>query len=285
MTLKKQLSGIALSLLLLAFKPSALATESPRIITLSPHMTEMVYDLGLEEQLVATDDASNYPDEVKTIAKVGSGLNPNHELLLLYRPDILLHFTPNSGLEDLFPNKNIELISSQPNSIPALFDDWHNTLTRAQQDEKKRIEIEEKIATLELEWQTLVANYKNKAPKKVFFLISDQPLFSLSDHSFLGQSIKSCHIENIFGAIEQASFIVDPEGLLLNQPDIVIHGYNATIPEGKERSRQSTLTLFKNIGIQLDAEQLVSVDVDVLHRPTLRFIKALPQICEAIHGE
>lgn len=285
MTFKKQINAIALSLLLLAFKQSALAAESPRIITLSPHMTEMVYDLGLEEQLVATDDASNYPDEVKTIAKVGSGLNPNHELLLLYKPDILLHFTPNSGLEDLFPSKNIKLISSQPNSVPALFDDWHEVLATAQQDEKKRIEIEEKIAALELEWQILVANYKNKAPKKVFFLISDQPVFSLSDHSFLGQAIKSCHVENIFGAVEQASFIVDPEGLLINKPDIVIHGYNATSPEGKERSRQSALTLFKNIGIKLGAEQLVSVDVDILHRPTLRFIKALPQICEAIHGE
>ncbi|NLB31787.1 MAG: ABC transporter substrate-binding protein [Alcaligenaceae bacterium] len=285
MRFKRFLSIIALGLNLLALNGAAAAepTDAPRIITLSPHMTEMVYDLGLEEQLVARDDASNYPKEVKNIPSIGSGLNPNKELLLLYQPDILLHFTSNIQLDNLFPAKKIDVMASLPDTVPALFDDWRMVLARVQHDEKKLAATEAKINVVEAEWQSLVEVYKTKAPKKVFFLISEQPVFSLSDMTFLAQAVKGCHTENIFANIKQPSFIVNPEELLLHTPDIVIHGYSATDPNGKERAQQSALTLFDSIGIKLRTEQLVTVDVDILHRPTLRFIKELPKVCEAIH--
>ncbi|CAM5188510.1 ABC transporter substrate-binding protein [Oligella ureolytica] len=287
MRFKRLLSTIALGLNLLVLNSSAVAapTDAPRIITLSPHMTEMVYDLGLEEQLVARDDASNYPEEVKSIPSIGSGLNPNQELLLLYQPDILLHFTSNIQLDNLFPTKKIDVIGSMPNSVPALFEDWRMVLAHAQRDKKKRLETEDKINAIEAEWQSLVEDYKGQEPKKVFFLISEHPIFSLSDMSFLGQAIKGCNTENIFADIKQPSFIVNPEELLLRSPDIVIHGYSTTDPNGKEYAQEATLRLFEKIGIKLNTEQLVTVDVDILHRPTLRFMKELPEICEAIHRE
>ncbi|QPT39485.1 Vitamin B12-binding protein precursor [Oligella ureolytica] len=285
MRFKRFLSIIASGLNLLALNGAAVAepTDAPRIITLSPHMTEMVYDLGLEEQLVARDDASNYPKEVKNTPSIGSGLNPNKELLLLYQPNILLHFTSNIELDNLFPAKKIDVIASLPNTVPALFNDWRMVLARVQHDEKKRAATEAKIDAIEAEWQNLVEDNKNKTPKKVFFLISKQPVFSLSDMTFLAQAVKGCHTENIFADIKQPSFIVNPEELLLHTPDIVIHGYSATDPNGKERAQEAAIKLFKKIGLELRTEQLVTVDVDILHRPTLRFIKELPKICEAIH--
>lgn len=287
MHFKRLLSFIALGLNLLVLNSSAVAapTGEPRIITLSPHMTEMVYDLGLEEQLVARDDASNYPTEVKNIPSIGSGLNPNQELLLLYQPDILLHFTSNIELDNLFPIKKIDIISSMPNSVPALFEDWRMVLAHAQKDKKKRAATEAKIDAIEAEWQSLVEDYKSQESKKVFFLISEHPIFSLSDMSFLGQAVKGCNTENIFADIKQPSFIVNPEELLLRSPDIVIHGYSTTDPNGKERAQEAALRLFEKIGIKLSTDQLVTVDVDILHRPTLRLIKKLPKICEAIHRE
>ena len=101
--------------------------------------------------------------------------------------------------------------------------------------------------------------------------------------SFLGQAIKGCHVENIFAEMEQVSFIASPEEILLRQPEIVIHGYSTTEPNGKERAQEAALTIFEKMGLKLSTEQLVTVDADILHRPTLRFLNALPQICEEIH--
>lgn len=283
MHFKKLIGIIALGLNLINIHSNALAAEAPRIISLSPHMTELVYDLGIEDQLVARDDASNYPEEAKSLPSVGTGFNPNKELLLLYQPDILLHFTSKTQLTELFPNTDIDVIASMPNSVEALFDEWRMILAKTQTDHTKRTATEEKIDQVEVQWQRLVKDYKSKEPKKVFFLISKHPLFSLSDMSFLGQAIKGCHVENIFSEMEQVSFIASPEKILLRQPEIVIHGYSTTEPNGKERAQEAALTIFEKIGLKLSTEQLVTVDADILHRPTLRFLNALPQICEEIH--
>ncbi len=283
MHFKTLVGTVALALNLIYFHNSALAADAPRIISLAPHMTEMIYDLGLEEQLVARDDASNYPEEAKSLPSIGTGFNPNKELLLLYQPDLLLHFTSKTQLTELLPSNNIDVIASMPNSVEALFDDWRMILARVQTDLTKRTATEEKIDATEAEWQSLVKDYKNQELKKVFFLISDYPLFSLSDMSFLSQAIKGCHTENIFADMKQVSFIASPEEILLSEPEVVIHGYSTTEPNDKERSQEAAIKLFEKVGLKLSTEQLVTVDADILYRPTLRFIKALPQICEAIH--
>lgn len=287
MRFKQFIVAIALGLHAVTFSVSTAttSTETPRIITLAPHLTEMVYDLGLEAQLVARDDASNYPEAVKNIPSVGSGLNPSKERLLLYEPDILLSYHPHTQLAKLFPNQHVDIINSAPSSVYALFDDWRRVLALAQKDANKRSRIEAEINAIESEWQHLVEDYKNKDIKKVFFLISEQPLFSLSDMTFLSQAVKGCHTENIFADIKQASFIVNIEDLILRAPDIIIHGVSTTSDIDKKRAREATLKLFENIGIKLRTEQLLTMDADILHRPTQRFMKELPNICEAIHRE
>lgn len=287
MRFKQLLGAIALGLHAATFSVSTAttSTETPRIITLAPHLTEMVYDLSLEAQLVARDDASNYPETVKNIPSVGSGLNPSKERLLLYEPDILLSYHSHTQLAKLFPNKQVDIINSAPASVDALFNDWRRVLALAQKDANKRSRIEAEINAIESEWQHLAEDYKNKDTKKVFFLISEQPLFSLSDMTFLSQAIKGCHTENIFADIKQASFIVNIEDLILRAPDVVIHGVSATSDIDKKRAQEATLKLFENIGIKLRTEQLLTMDADILHRPTQRFMKELPNICEAIHRE
>ncbi|NLO70336.1 MAG: ABC transporter substrate-binding protein [Porphyromonadaceae bacterium] len=284
MSFKSLLFKITLSINLLLLNTLAMAVESPRLINMSPHLTETVYDLGLEAQLVATDVASNFPEAVKDIAKIGSGLNPNQELLLLYQPDIILSFAPSLTLEKLQQTQAVDIVISQPNSVPTLFDDWRKILEIAQKDPQKKLEIEEKLYALETEWRTTTTSYENKGTKNIFFLISAQPLYTLSDKAFLSQALKACNTHNIFADIEQVSFIVNPEDLLLKQPEIIIHGYNVAESNGKERAKNEVMQHFNKLGIKLEPQQLVSVDVDILHRPTMRFMKVLPEICTDIHA-
>lgn len=284
MSFKSLLFKITLSINLLLLNTLVLAVEAPRLITMSPHLTEMVYDLGLEKQLVATDDASNFPEAVKDIPKIGSGLNPNQELLLLYQPDIILSFAPSLTLEKLQQTQAVDIVISQPNSVPTLFEDWRKILEIAQKDPQKKLEIEEKLYALETEWRNTTTSYENKDTKSIFFLISAQPLYTLSDKAFLSQALKTCNTHNIFADIEQVSFIVNPEDLLLKQPEIIIHGYNVAENNGKERAKTEIVQHFNKLGTKLQPQQLVSVDVDILHRPSMRFMNALPQICADIHA-
>ena len=106
----------------------------------------------------------------------------------------------------------------------------------------------------------------------------------MSDKTFLSQAFKACNTQNIFATTNQPSFLVNPEELLIRQPELIIHGYNADDVDGKERSQQAVLELFEKLGLKIKKEQLISVNVDILHRPTMRFVKALPNICANIHN-
>ena len=60
-----------LSCALLAWLPGALLAATPsRVVSVAPHLTELLYDIGAGDKLVAIDDASDSPPEVKTKPKV-----------------------------------------------------------------------------------------------------------------------------------------------------------------------------------------------------------------------
>src|SRR6056297_695605 len=61
-------------------------TEPPRrIISLVPSVTEILFALGAQEQLVAVTDACTYPDAATLLPNVGQYANPSLEQILLQR--------------------------------------------------------------------------------------------------------------------------------------------------------------------------------------------------------
>ena len=56
--------GYLLTLLLL---PAYVFAAPQRIVSLTPHITEMLFAIGAGKQVIATDQASDYPDEVKKL--------------------------------------------------------------------------------------------------------------------------------------------------------------------------------------------------------------------------
>ncbi len=60
----------------------ALAERPMRIISLAPNVTEVLYDLGLGEQVIAVSSYCNYPPAVKMKPKIGGMSNPSLEAIV-----------------------------------------------------------------------------------------------------------------------------------------------------------------------------------------------------------
>jgi iron complex transport system substrate-binding protein len=65
-----------------------------RIISLAPHITEIIYKLGAQNRLVGRTEFCNYPPDTKFIPSVGGYLNIDYEKLVTLKPDLILQF-PN----------------------------------------------------------------------------------------------------------------------------------------------------------------------------------------------
>ena len=68
--------------------PAAAAAASPgRIVSLAPNLTEILYDLGVENRIAAVTDYCDYPPGAGTKPKIGGFANPSLEAIVSLRPD------------------------------------------------------------------------------------------------------------------------------------------------------------------------------------------------------
>lgn len=68
--------------------PVAAAAASPeRIVSLAPSLTEILYDLGIENRIAAVTDYCDHPPGARAKPKVGGFVNPSLEAIVSLRPD------------------------------------------------------------------------------------------------------------------------------------------------------------------------------------------------------
>jgi len=77
------LGGVAALLL-----PTAAAADYPeRIVSLAPNLTEILYDLGIENRIAAVTDFCDYPPGARSKPRIGGFANPSLEAIVSRRPD------------------------------------------------------------------------------------------------------------------------------------------------------------------------------------------------------
>ena len=91
-----------------------------RIISLVPSVTETLYALGLEDQIVGITRFCTEPsDKVKSKTKVGGTKDPNLTRILELKPDVVIVNVDENRKEDaeFLKSREIRLLVTFPNTI------------------------------------------------------------------------------------------------------------------------------------------------------------------------
>jgi ABC-type Fe3+-hydroxamate transport system substrate-binding protein len=97
--MKKYITGLLAILLLSCTKQQNQSTQyDTRIISLSPHITEIIYALNVESELVAVTDYCKYPSEAQNKESIGGLLNPNIEKIVSLKPTHMFGVPSHSKL-------------------------------------------------------------------------------------------------------------------------------------------------------------------------------------------
>ena len=67
-----------------------LPTPATRVITLSPHLTELVFAAGAGDRLIATVEYSDYPESARDIPRIGDAFRLDIERIVAMRPDLVI---------------------------------------------------------------------------------------------------------------------------------------------------------------------------------------------------
>lgn len=189
-----------------------------RVVSLLPSLTETVCALDACDRLVAVDTYSNYPASVRSLPKVGGGLNPNVEAVLRLKPDVVLMAT-SSPARQRFRELGLTVVSLEPKD--------EGDLRRATLVLGTLLAAGSAPALLqrmERDMQGVIDGVPAAARgRTVYFEVNRAP-YAAGEASFIGQTLARLGLRNIIPADMGAFPKINPEFVVRAQPEMVMVG-------------------------------------------------------------
>lgn len=249
--------------------------EPQRIVSLAPHITELLYEIGAEQQLVATVKHSDYPDGAKSLVRIGDVYQLDWERLLSMHPDLVIGWqdgTPQHVL-DRVESLGLRLVTVRVGKLDSIASQLRQlgALTGRITDANHAAdEFIQKLKVLEDE-------YSGRRSVSVFYEIDHQPLFTISGRQIISDAIRLCGGVNIFSGFGVLAPQVSIESVLQNAPEVLVYA-------GSEAEAENVFTDWKRWP-QLPAVRnahMNRIDPDLINQPTPRMLQGIGQLCNAI---
>lgn len=252
--------------------------QPTRIISLAPSHTEILFALGLNDEIVGVTTYCNYPEEAKAKERVGDAFNLNLEKILELDPDLVIQYGP--GKEDVnnrLTESGIAVLSYLPESVDeviSLIEELGSVTNTMVQAEAITVDMISKRDYI----TNKVSNVDKKAT--VFFEIWDEPLQAAGPGSFVDELIRLAGGENIASDAESAYAQFDLEQLIERNPEVYLMSEDLetkTIESVKLRPGFSELSAVQNDRIYI-LDPLISI-------PGPRIVDGLELIAKSIYPE
>ena len=98
--------------------PAPARPGGPGVVTLMPSATEVMAALGATSMLIAVDDYSEYPPEVKRLPKVGAFLSPNVEAIVRLQPSLVIVDDVHAPAAAALRDAGIETVACALHALP-----------------------------------------------------------------------------------------------------------------------------------------------------------------------
>jgi len=259
-------------LLALGLAAGAPAETPPRIVSLSPHITELLFAAGAGDRIVGVDDLSDYPPAAAAIAHVGEVSALDIEALLKLKPTLVLVWesgTPERRRAEL-ERLNLRLYVTEQRHLDdigaSLIEFGHLAGTAATAEAAARQYRED--------LQRLRARYAARPKLSVFYQVWDRPLYTLSGKQVLSEVLDVCGGENIFSDLSVLAPAVDREAVLARNPDVIIIG--ASGADGARQVRDWDRFPALNA---VKAHRVYNVDPSLTGRMSPRILDGVQAIC------
>lgn len=276
--LTKALPASLLTSLMLAVPAQATDAKPPaRVITLAPHITEMVFAAGAGPALAGTVISSDYPDAARALPKVGDGATSvNAEALLRLEPDLVLAWHPSgavTALDPLLRNLHIPLVYVAPSHL----DDIPKQIRQLGARLGTSAQADATAASLQASLTTLRRDYMARPVVRVFMEVGHTPLYAAGNDPMLNDALRTCGGTNVFADSPLAALPIGPENVLQKRPDVILVAQSGARREQQAKQRWASLGLGSAAGTQLYA-----IDPDTLFRPGPRMIDATRHLCQLL---
>jgi iron complex transport system substrate-binding protein len=216
------------------FAASSAAGPPKRIISLAPNMTEILFALGLGDNIVGVTSFCDYPEEAKKKPKIGGMSNPSIEAVVSLKPDIVVMTTDGNPkeFEERLRSMKIRTFvftARRLRELPQGVRELGMALGVQKRAEKFAEDYEKTLDKLKA---------RNSDPgagkKKVLFIVWPEPLIVAGPGTVIADAIDTVGAENIAAVakIEYPKYSI--EEILRRAPDIIFVGKGKGMEKGSE---------------------------------------------------
>jgi len=248
------------------------ARPPQRIISLTPHLTELLFAVGAGAQLVGVDSASDYPAAARTLPRVGDFSRIRFERILALKPDLVLVWVGGNRAADIhgLRQMGVPILHTQATRL----DDVARLLRLVGQASGHAAAGEAAARDFSVRLAALQVEPARQPPVSVFYQVWDRPLMTVGGTHWISDALTVCGARNVFADLRGLSPVVSREAVLKRAPALIVSGSDA--PDMRRPwQRFASLAAVKK-------DAFVRVDADRLHRLTPRLLEGVAELCAAV---
>ncbi len=254
-------------------------SDQPRIVSLSPSVTEMLFALEAEDLLVGVTDRCNYPAGAQQIECVGGFGSPNVERLLAISPDLVIATgRKRTDAGAVLQRAGIRVLWLKTDTVALILD----ALQEVGRHVGKRKQAQQLAANMQAELDAIAEEHRHvpvdRRPR-VFVEVWNQPITTAGKGSYVDELIRRAGGVNVAQGIESAYPTLNPEMVLEWNPDVILLAYMST-PQAEESFARRIG--WHDVAAVRSGSVIDDMSPDLLLRPGPRLVEGVRELSQRL---
>lgn len=261
-------------------RPVTFLFPPKRIVSLAPNITEILFSLGLDEEIVGVSIHCNFPEKAKSKLKIGSYINLDFERIISLNPNLIIGTGAGNTREMV---DRLERLGFPTFVIfPKNFYDILKSIGHIGEIVDRKREAKMILEGMKKRSQRVVHLTQGLPRPRVFIQIGDAPIVTVGKGSFADDLISLAGGENIARHEKERYPRLGIEEILKRSPEIIV--ISSMNPKGdyqkiiQQWGKWKSIPAVKNGRIHL-------IDSDLVDRPSPRIIMGLEELARIIHPD
>jgi iron complex transport system substrate-binding protein len=248
-----------------------------RIISLAPNVTESLYLLGAQDRLIGNTTQCTWPEEAKHKPKIGDLLNPNYEVILAAKPDLVIGSTAGNDQRAVMKlsalglpvyvlaPRNVERIFESVEALGQITDCAEQGRQLVTQMKERLNNVQKRLAGL--------------PPVRAFFITWFDPLLTPGKTTFENDVLRLAGVVSITADIPEFYPRYSLEQVIVKDPDVVLTTEHKTepIPNLTKTAGWKDLRAVKQGKVYFLGE--------FLQHPSPLFVNGVEELAQKLHPE
>ncbi|MGH8502950.1 MAG: cobalamin-binding protein [Gammaproteobacteria bacterium] len=248
-----------------------LAWPAQRIISLAPHITELLFAAGAGARVVGTVEYSDYPPAARAIPRIGNYGELNLEALLALRPDLVVAWGSGSprALVQRLRALGVPVYVTEPRELHDIADH----VARLGRLTGTQATAQAAARKFRRRLRALREDNAARPEVRVFYEVWHAPLTTVNGAHLISKVMRLCGGRNAFAESPMLAPQISIESVLARDPDaIIVSGAGDAVRAWREFPELRAVA----------GKHVFFIDPDLIQRHTPRILQGAGIMCEQL---